>query len=192
MSRRELRITCRRAEVLLDAYLDDDLPGRRRTALEAHLAGCFSCTQELQRARVIRDGLRALPERFLGDHVTDAVLSRVRGERRETPVERPWGQRIGDWLTRRLVPAWPPVAAVAGVTLLVLGAMHLLTRPPVDKPITSQDVARAETQVRWVMAHLGDINRRTAVKVRDDVLGAGVADPAARAVATALDNTPRQ
>jgi len=186
MSRHELRITCRRAEVLLDAYLDGDLPSPRRGALERHLTGCFGCAQELQRARLLRDQLRALPERFAGDHVTEAALVRLR---REGGAD---GSRFRRQWSLRWTPAWQPLTAVAAALLVVFGITRFVTRPAVEQSITPADVARAETQVRWVMAHLGDINRRTAEKVRDDVLNQGVAQPAARAVADALGDTPRQ
>jgi len=186
MSRSELRISCRRAEVLLDAYLDGDLPGPRKSALERHLAGCFACAQELQRARIVRDGLRALPERFAGDHVTEAALARFQ---RETAAA---GTRFRKQRSLRWVLAWQPVTALAAMVLLVLGVTRFVTRPPVEQSISPADVARAETQVRWVMAHLGEINKRTAEKVRDDVLRDGVAEPASRAVASALGEAPRQ
>jgi anti-sigma factor RsiW len=190
MSRREMRITCRRAEVLLDAYLDGDLARPRRVALEQHLTGCFACSEELARARRIRDGLRALPERFLGDHVSAAVMARVRNTASAPRPQR--GLGLGARLQRRFVPLWQPIAAVAAVALVVLGVMHMLTRPPVEQTITPGDVARAETQVRWVMAHLGNITRQTGERVRDDVLDKGVVAPATRAVENALESNPRQ
>lgn len=193
MAKREPSLSCRRAEVLLDAYLDGDLPARRKAPLEAHLATCFTCAQELERARSLRDALRALPERFCGDAVTDAVLARIRGERREAPATGAGlGGRLREWLARRVVPAWQPVAALAAVALVVLGVTHYMTRPPVEQSVSPQDVARAEVQVRWVMAHLGDISRRTGDKVRDEVLHDRVGVPAARAVQNALETNVRQ
>ena len=45
----------------IDAYLDGELQGVRREHVEAHLAGCASCRQELQAARRLSGYLRSSP-----------------------------------------------------------------------------------------------------------------------------------
>jgi hypothetical protein len=88
--------------------------------------------------------------------------------------------------SRRVVPLWRAFAVAAVLAGLVFGAARVLHRPVVDQQVTAAEVARAELQVRWVMARLGDINRRTAERVREDVIQKGVVEPSTRAVESAL------
>jgi anti-sigma factor RsiW len=188
MARRETILSCRRVEVLLEAYLDGALASGRRAAVQAHLATCFVCGQELEHARRVRGALRDLPERFCDDAVVQRALERVRGEVR-TPATASLGERWRRFVTQRLAPAWQPAAGLALVLVLGLGVRHWVLRPR-PGTFTPQDVARAEMQVKWVLAHLGKINEQTANVVAKDVLDQNVAEPIARAVGTALAPVP--
>jgi anti-sigma factor RsiW len=179
-------MTCRRAEVLLEAQLDGVLPARHRAAFEAHLAGCFACKQELVHARRVRDALRELPERFCDDAVTRRVLDRVGEQAVAGPASL--AGRLRQWWGGRLAPGWQPMAAGLAVLALVVGVTHFLTKTPEEKPITQQEVKRAELQVRWVLAHLGEISRHAGDVVKKDVLEERVAAPTARAVDRALED----
>ena len=178
-------MSCRRVEVLLEAHLDGELPQRYRTAFEAHLATCFGCQQELAHARRVREELRALPDRFCDDAVTQRVLDRVRSE----PAARTaaaLGARLRQWWGGRKVAGWQPLAAALAVLAVVLGVTHFLLRPPPERQWTQQDVQKAELQVRWVLAHLGEVGRQAGEVIRKDVLEERVAVPTARATERAL------
>jgi len=195
MARFENRLSCRRAAVLLEAYADGDLSPRRRGQLEAHLATCSACSQELEHARRVRDTLRELPEQICDHSVLEEVAARV--QRESTPGARTAGGRslvgrLRDWLAQRAVPAWQPAVAVLAVLVVVLGVGRVVFRAPTEQKITTADVQRAELQVRWVMAHLGDISRRTGQSVQKDVLSDGVAAPTARAVEEVLQGNVTQ
>jgi anti-sigma factor RsiW len=53
--RRRRALVCRDAVALMAAYLDDALPARDRSRLEAHLAGCPHCHEHLAQLRVVID-----------------------------------------------------------------------------------------------------------------------------------------
>ena len=194
MAQHEKRLSCRRASVLLDAYADGELSPRRRTQLESHLATCAMCCQELEQARRVRETLRALPEQSCSDRLLDQVAARVRRESQPAAVAGGVALlgRLRGWLAQRAVPVWQPAVAVLAVLVLVVGVGRLVFREPTEKKITTADVERAELQVRWVMAHLGDIGRRTGQSVQKDVLTDGVAAPTAHAVEEVLQGNVTQ
>jgi len=49
-------------EDMLSAYLEDELDGPRKAAVEVHLAGCQECVALLEAMRDTRDALASLPE----------------------------------------------------------------------------------------------------------------------------------
>jgi anti-sigma factor RsiW len=186
MRRTDRPLSCRRVHVLLDAHLDGDLPRDRNARVVAHLADCDACRHEMQRAERLRGTLRALPSRTGSEALRAAVRARVRelpapAAAAGTPVRR------AAWRAR-LAGTWRPVAVAAVLAGVVFGAVRVLHRPVVENELTAQDVARAELQVRWVMARLGDISRRTGERVRTDVIQKGVVEPSERAVENALEH----
>jgi len=46
---------------LLSAYLDGEVTGEERSAVDAHLEACASCSSELEAIAAIRDAVRSLP-----------------------------------------------------------------------------------------------------------------------------------
>jgi anti-sigma factor RsiW len=66
-------LVCRDAVALMSAHLDDDLPGRDRERLDAHLAGCPHCTEHLTQLRVAVDALG----RIGPDEVTDGSVDEL-------------------------------------------------------------------------------------------------------------------
>jgi len=187
MAQRDIHMSCRRAEVLMEAHLDGDLPSRYRTAFESHLASCFACQRELEHATRVRQALRALPERFLDDAVSRRVRERIGAEPRPDPWAAIRGQ-LRRWWGGRAVPGWQPMATALAMLVVVVGIVHFLTRPPQEQQFTQQDVRRAELQVQWLLAHMGEVSRHTTEVVKKDVIEDGVVTPTARATQNALDD----
>jgi len=226
MSHPESPLTCRRSRVLLEAYLDGELRGPRRTQMDTHLAGCHACSQELLRARQIRGALRDLPPHACDDAVMDAVRARLnalagpapelgaatpaRGVATPVPVSPPmapptapprtasmsrpshsWGERVAGWWGSH-GPGWRPAMVFGSMAVVALGGFLILHRPQHEQAVTAEDLRRADAQVRWVLATLGQINERTGERVRTEVFEKGVAEPTMRAVNGAIQNSVAQ
>ena len=200
----ERPLSCSRARVLLDAYIDGDLSPVRTSSVENHLAGCSACRDEVQAAQRVRTALRQMPPREMPVRELPARESTARGlfaGELPAPAAAAPGPAAQPQASRSPVTAlrqpghrpqwWRPLAVAALLAGVVLGAVRVFDRPT-ETPVTTADVARAELQVRWVMARLGEINRRTSARVREDVIEKSVVGPSARAVETAFDQSMTQ
>ena len=87
---------CRRIISYLNAYVDGELPGRRRRIVETHLAECGSCRVRLEEIL----GIDALFEGALPvPPVPDGLAARIMAEaRRRQPVKVP--------VSPSLLPVW--------------------------------------------------------------------------------------
>ncbi|NOZ84888.1 MAG: hypothetical protein GXP49_01230 [Deltaproteobacteria bacterium] len=97
---------CKKIISCLNAYVDDELPERRRRTVEAHLAVCESC-----RGRV--EDIRRMDELFRGTlpvpPVPDGLTARIMAEaRRRQPVAIPGSPST--------LPAWNPLRWIAGLS----------------------------------------------------------------------------
>jgi anti-sigma factor RsiW len=210
MSRPEAKLSCRRAQVLLEAYVDGDLRGPRRAAMDTHLAGCHTCSQEFLRARQVRGALRDLPPQACSEAVLDSVRRRLGAAAAAMPPVAPpvaagaapnpaaarpaspsWDRRLAGWWSGH-APGWRPVTAFGSLAVVAVAAFLILHRPQHEQPVTAEDLRRADAQVRWVLATLGQINQRTSERVRTEVFEKGVAEPTMRAVNGALENSVPQ
>jgi len=195
MSHSERELSCRRARVLLEAYLDGELRGPRRAQMDAHLSGCHACAQESVRARHVRTALRELPLQAASPAVMEAVRRQIgaRGAGAaagSTPAGETWSERATRWIARHR-PRLQPAFALSIVAIAAAG-LYFATHRPADRTVSPEDIRRAETQVRWVLARLGQINERTEKQVREQVFERSIAAPAARAVEGVLDGSVTQ
>jgi anti-sigma factor RsiW len=98
---------CRTATRLLSAHLDDRLGERRRADLDAHLARCAACREDLEALRAASQSLRSLgraePPPGLAARVVRAAMAAPRRE--------------PSWLERLLPLTWPVAAATAAAAL---------------------------------------------------------------------------
>ncbi len=202
MRRADTPLSCGRVKVLVEAYLDESLAGPRRARVDAHLVGCEACRAEVAQALQVRTALRALPWRACSDVVLETVRTRLAaadapasgGNRKPAAVRaaaaQEWTRRLQEWLVPRS-SVWKPAVGLAAAAVLVVGVYAFVHRPT-EIQVTPQDMQRAEGQVRWVMARIGQISQHAGNKVRTDVLEKRVADPAARAVSGVLEDNIRQ
>jgi hypothetical protein len=75
------------ADLRLDEYLDGELAGADRDAVEAHLASCAACRGELERSRKLEAVLRSVPAGAAPD--ADRFVQSVRSRSRR-PMGRWW------------------------------------------------------------------------------------------------------
>jgi len=97
---------CRKIISYLNAYVDGELPGKRRRIVEAHLVDCESCRGRLE-------GIREMDELFQGTlpvpPVPDGLAARIMAEaRRRQPVGIPGSPSP--------LPAWNPLQWIAGLS----------------------------------------------------------------------------
>ncbi|MEW6752580.1 MAG: zf-HC2 domain-containing protein [Candidatus Latescibacterota bacterium] len=169
-------ICCAWAQERLEPYLDGELPAAEASALQTHLHSCSACATELQRAERVLAGLRALPVCACPPHVAAAAWARLQAlgshQRR---------QRARDWLDGWLVPHWRVAGAATVGLVLVLAAGYQHTRAAAR----AREVARAQAQVEWTLAYVGELGRRTGLTVREQVVRPHVVAPVQRAAAAA-------
>jgi anti-sigma factor RsiW len=93
-------------EIQLLDYVEDDLDTASRGVVEAHLAGCAECAEQISRLEAGREALRGAPMLEAPEH--------IRPELPERPSARRFTVR-----PRRLVAVLAPVAVVAAVVAVV-------------------------------------------------------------------------
>ncbi len=109
--------TCKRARDLFGPCWDDELSLAEREWLEGHFGACPDCRREYEGFTRTLEAVGSLPRAEASEGLVENVLARVR---RTTPA--------ADVIGRRRVfaderPLWVPVAATAGLALLVFAAV---------------------------------------------------------------------
>lgn len=177
-----LELECCAAEPLLEAYVDGELAGSERAALETHLERCPGCAEELELARRIGSELRSLPRMACPPAVTRAVFEHA-------AARRPLGERLrGFWSDRRV---WQPavafvlLAAVAVAYWREAGAPSPAPPPPAPAAYSEAEIAQAEAEVKLALAYIGEISDRARETIGVEV-GDRLVEPFSRSIAGAL------
>jgi anti-sigma factor RsiW len=97
------------SEIEWSEYLDRETPAERTRQLEAHLQACPACRRQLEALQGVFSALEDVQPVALERDLAEAVLSKLAGSRRATPVP--------SWRGWRLALA---VQAAAAVALLVV------------------------------------------------------------------------
>ncbi len=179
MARSDEETTCAWARQVIEAYLDGDLTADEAARLESHLSGCQACAEELALAKRLNLALRDLPEQRCPDRIADAVLDRVGKEPRAARRPAGWYPRV-----------WRPAALAAMLLLVAITALVIKGAKPPPPTVTPEEIVRAEQQVRWTLAYVGEIGRRSAFTVRDDVLESRIVHPIRKAFSDVFEEEP--
>jgi hypothetical protein len=128
----------------LSDYLDGELHGAERAALEAHLAGCAACTATLDELRRVVARAHALDDRPPVADLWPAVAEQIGVSSGAHRVVSLAERR----LRRRLTFTVPQLAAAAALLLLIgSGGAYVALRPAPDTPIPAGPSAH---NVGWV------------------------------------------
>jgi len=156
---------------MIEPYLDGEVSGEDASSFESHVLSCPACAEEMAFAKRTQHTLRHLPQQRCPDSVVYAVVDRVAPDRPASQRRRPQVWRY---------------AAVAALVLAVAVAVLVGDRPS-PRSVTPEELALAEQQVKWTLAYIGEISRRTAFTVRDDVFESRIASPVQRAFTHVLE-----
>jgi anti-sigma factor RsiW len=182
MTPTEKKTTCAWFRDRIDSFIDGELDTDELSVFETHSASCPSCREELELAQRVTAGLRDLPSQRCPDSVTDGVFGTIEPVHRQGPRES-FLQRFFDRRGGLLRPA------ITGVALLIVIVSTVLIGRIRNgmEAVPPAEIARAEAELKWTLAYVGDLGRRTGLTVRNDVLGERVVEPMRRAVHTAID-----
>jgi anti-sigma factor RsiW len=179
------KLSCARAQVLVEAAVDGALGPKREAELQAHLRECPACSAELDAARRVQGGLRDLPRWSCPPAVVREVLRRTAAD------SEPARRRLPAWAGRGW---WRPALAAASVAALGL-AIALLGRQPAPSGPGTTDLVRAEQEARWALALVGELTQRAAMtsvgEVVGGVIGEQVIAPVTEAVQKPLEKAEK-
>ncbi|MFQ5628005.1 MAG: zf-HC2 domain-containing protein [bacterium] len=167
---------------LLEAYLDNALADDEKQLVSSHLQACDSCQIEHRFAQQVAQSLRKLPAKPCPQLVSEAVIAAAKKEHAGL-----WQNLVSAWRQRFLKPAWRPVLATAAIAVLVILATLTLDRQKPQTPqISPDELARVELDVKWTLAYLGNLSKKTGLSVRDKVIEPEVVAPLYRALRTVM------
>ena len=124
-------MTCQDARTLLHAFFDGELGPADRTAVDAHIQTCASCTASLAELQSLRDTMRA---EGTYHHAPPGLAEQVRSALRAS-------QRIEGKPVRVEWRMWSAIAAA-----LVLVAGFLLTRSNRERELIADELFSAHTR----------------------------------------------
>lgn len=176
------RNICLQVQDLLDAHLDDAVSAEEKLFVEAHLLSCSECQNEWQFAQQVTQTLRKLPVEPCPQPVSEAVLAAAQNERATV-----WQRLVSQWTNRKLKISWQPIFATAAIALLLVFATMTLNRnAPAPQQISQQELERVELDIKWTLAYLGNLSKKTGLSVRDQVIEPEVVAPIQRALKTVI------
>jgi len=174
--------TCDLVHELLEAYLDNALADDEKQLVSSHLKTCDSCQIERRLAQKVAQSLRKLPTKPCPQPVSEAAI--VAAKKDQAGL---WQNLVSAWRQRFLKPAWRPVLATAVIAALVIVATLTLDRQKPRTPqISPDELARVELDVKWTLAYLGNLSKKTGLSVRDKVIEPEVVAPLHRALRTVM------
>ncbi|MEW5702355.1 MAG: zf-HC2 domain-containing protein [Candidatus Zixiibacteriota bacterium] len=164
----------------LDPYVDCELPSAEAGAIAAHLSDCAECTAELALAQRTLDALHDLPVLSCPDAVVVEVGRRI------GPEPSFW-RRL--WAGRLLRPALIGAVAVALVAATAIIGRYQSAAPP---RLSAEEMAVARAEVKWALAIVSDVARRTEKTVRRELPDPRLLAPVRRTIEKKESNRDSQ
>lgn len=165
-------VTCTWCQDHIEAYLDDDLTAPESARLHAHLAGCDVCTADMELAARIRTSLHDMPLPDVPEAVTAGVYNKISAERGKLSIFRH--------------PVWRGLAVAAALIAAILLGTGEKQKSEQASTVSSEELARAESQAKWAIAYISDVGRRTGLTVRDEIISEKVVGTLNKSVDTVM------
>lgn len=130
-------IRCSKCTKHLSAILDGEISGALADAVQAHVAGCPSCADQLERLRALHGAIDDLPQQQPSEGFDGAFARKLQAAKRaqrSAPASKP------RWVRWRL-PAL--AAAAAGICAVVVVAVLALRAPPTEAPHAGDELELA-------------------------------------------------
>jgi hypothetical protein len=114
---------CSKAERQLQLYIDHQLPLKHLRALEAHLAGCAACRNELRSLEMLAGTFQTFQAVSEPEDMHEQVMQRVAATAQQSAIDRATRRSQ----TRPYSPWWPSLAellaAIILATIATLGSI---------------------------------------------------------------------
>ena len=173
---------CRQIQDRLDAFIENDLSGAERKAVEDHLQVCANCHKQWMQATAISETLQALPLKECPAHVVREVLKRTR-------TEQSFMDDLRSFLTPLFRPVWRPVVGLALTVALLLILFPFSDLRTPEPPICSeQEIRKAQEEIRWALAYVHRTMVRTQSIIRAEVIPDQVVRPIRDSMNTAIES----
>lgn len=159
-------LTCKEVQDTLEAYLDDELDANTHATVEAHVASCSMCQDEVRFAQAISGALHELPKPEPPPAVFDAVEVYVRAHPNKGPKWLNWIFQLftfSDNLTSSLARAGA-LACLIGIALF--GTYQYQQYLKVQQ--ASRDLAYALGKLNYAVERTGNVVNEKLPGVRID------------------------
>ena len=141
---------CADQELLLNAYIDEELDAANVARVEAHVAGCGDCRDEMERLRTVHHLLSGNAVRHSApDELRSRIAASIERERRNEPRA---GFRAGGWL--------PAIGGAMAASLAMLLILPLQQQGRLEDELVAGHVRSLEAQ------HLTDVQTSNEHLVR--------------------------
>lgn len=128
-------MNCKKSRKALPLFLDGELPGARKAALEQHLGACPDCAAELRQMERALAAMDDLPSPELSDDFDQAFARKLVDAKRD--------QRLAADRPRKSWFRLPVLAPLgAGVCAAGIAAVLMLGRPPSLEQVDDLELAR--------------------------------------------------
>ena len=147
--------TCTEVQDTLEAYLDNELDADTHATVEAHVASCSMCQDEIRFVQAISGALHELPKPEPPPEIFDAVEAYVRSHPNKGPK---WLNRIFQMFT--FSDDLTSVLARAGALVCLMGIILFGTyqyRQYMEVKQASRDLHYALGKLNYAMARTGTV-----------------------------------
>src|SRR3954447_25256429 len=110
---------------LISAYLDDELSGEERAAVERRLAADPTAQRLLHELRLVSQSVQAMPQQNMGRDLSETIVALIEQERKPSPAPAD-SSRLGGKLPKlpifgsRRAWIWASLALAAGLFIMVV------------------------------------------------------------------------